>query len=150
LSKPIDAALLLATVDRWTRQTPPADPPAAPSEPAPALVHDESMLRDLEGHLGRAKVASMLAMARDDIPLRLERMQRHLSDHEFGRQQAHELVSIAGNLGFTELVTRSRQLIEASDTGRADRVRAVFHELKMAGDRALAVAGQLLQRAPSP
>jgi PAS domain S-box-containing protein len=150
LSKPIDASLLLATVDRWTRQAPPAEHPTAPGEPAPALVHDQSMLRDLEGHLGRAKVASMLAMARDDIPLRLERMQRHLSDHQFGRQQAHELVSIAGNLGFTELVTRSRRFIEVSDSGRADRVRAAFHDLKMAGDRALAVAGQLLQRARSP
>jgi PAS domain S-box-containing protein len=150
LSKPIDAALLLATVDRWTRQPQPDEQPTVRSEPVPALVHDESMLRDLEGHLGRDKVATMLAMARDDIPLRLERMQRHLSDHEFGRQQAHELVSIAGNLGFTELVTRSRQFIEASDGGRADRVRAVFHELKMAGDRALAVAGRLLNRAPGP
>ena len=59
-------------------------------------------------------------------------------------------MSIAGNLGFTELVTRSRQFIEVSDSGRADRVRAVFHELKIAGDRALAVAGRLLNRAPGP
>ena len=150
LSKPIDAALLLQTVDRWTRQPAPAEPPTARDEAVPALVHDESMLRDLEGHLGRAKVASMLTMARDDIPLRLERMRRHLSDHEFGRRQAHELVSIAGNLGFTELVTRSRQFIEVSDSGRADRIHAAFDELKMAGDRALAITARLLQRAPSP
>jgi PAS domain S-box-containing protein len=150
LSKPIDAALLLATVDRWTRQPQPAEPAAARGEAVPALVHDESMLRDLEGHLGRDKVATMLVMARDDIPRRLERMERHLPDHEFGRQQAHELVSIAGNLGFTELVTRSRQFIEVSDSGRADRVRAVFRELKIAGDRALAVAARLLQRPRSP
>ena len=148
LSKPIDAALLLQTVDRWTRQPQPAEPPATPGDSVPALVHDESMLRDLEGHIGRDKVASMLAMARDDIPVRVERMQRRLSDHAFGRQQAHELVSIAGNLGFTELVTRSRQFIEVSDSGRADRVRAAFQELKSAGDRALTVAGQLLNRTP--
>ena len=144
LSKPIDATLLLATVDRWTRRPQPAEHPAPREEPLLGMVHDESMLRDLEGHLGRDKVAAMLAMARDDIPGRLERMQQHLSDHEFGRQQAHELVSIAGNLGFTELVARSRQFIEVSDTGRGDRIRAVFHELKTAGDRALVVASRLL------
>ena len=147
LSKPIDATLLLATVDRWTRQPQPAEHPAPREEPVLGMVHDESMLRDLEGHLGRDKVAAMLAMARDDIPGRLERMQQHLSDHEFGRQQAHELVSIAGNLGFTELVARSRQFIEVSDSGRGDRIRAVFHELKTAGDRALAVANRLLRGA---
>jgi len=147
LSKPIDATLLLATVDRWTRRPQPAGPPPPREEPVLGMVHDESMLRDLEGHLGHDKVAAMLAMARDDIPGRLERMQQHLSDHEFGRQQAHELVSIAGNLGFTELVARSRQFIEVSDSGRGDRIRAVFHELKMAGDRALAVANRLLRGA---
>ena len=147
LSKPIDAALLLATVERWTRQPRPAEHPAPRDEPVIAMVHDESMLRDLEGHLGRDKVVGMLAMARDDIPVRLERMRQHLSDHEFGRQQAHELVSIAGNLGFAELVARSRQFIEVSDGGRGDRIRAAFQELKMAGDRALAVAGHLLRGA---
>lgn len=147
LSKPIDATLLLATVDRWTRQPQAADHASSREEPILGRVHDESMLRDLEGHLGRDKVMTMLAMARDDIPGRLERMQRRLSDHEFGRQQAHELVSIAGNLGFTELVARSRQFIEVSDSGRADRVRAVFHELKTAGDRALGVASRLLHGA---
>jgi hypothetical protein len=76
-------------------------------------------------------------------------MQQHLADHEFGRQQAHDLVSIAGNLGFTELVARSRQFIEVSDSdsGGGDRIRAVFHELKTAGDRALTVASRLLRRA---
>jgi HPt (histidine-containing phosphotransfer) domain-containing protein len=165
LSKPIDATLLLATVDRWMRQPQSAEqrpaprsaeqrpPPRGEVVAGPGVVHDESMLHDLEGHLGRDKVAGMLTMAQDDIPVRLERMQQHLADHEFGRQQAHDLVSIAGNLGFTELVARSRQFIEVSDSnsnsdsGGGDRIRAVFHELKTAGDRALTVASRLLRRA---
>jgi PAS domain S-box-containing protein len=147
LSKPIDATLLLATVDRWTRRPRTPERPAPHAEPVHGMVHDENMLRDLESHIGRDKVAAMLVMARDDIPGRLARMQQHLSDHEFGRRQAHELVSMAGNLGFSELVARSRQFIEVSDSGRPDRIRAVFHELKAAGERALAVASQLLRGA---
>ena len=145
LSKPIDAAHLLATVERWTRPPRPRERATPSEESAIDAVHDESMLRDLESHLGPEKVAGMLAMASDDIPARLERMRQRLSDHEFGRQQAHELVSVAGNLGFTELVARSRQFIAVSSSGRQDRVRAAFNELKIAGDRALSVAGRLLR-----
>ncbi|HEX7969184.1 MAG TPA: ATP-binding protein [Stellaceae bacterium] len=143
LSKPIDAALLLSTVERWTRLPKPADRGGDTG----VAVHDEAMLQDLESHLGRDKVVHMIAMAADDIPTRLERMEHHLGDHEFGRQQAHELVSIAGNLGFSELVTRSRDFIEAASNGQGERVRAAYQELKSAADRALAVMRRMLRGA---
>jgi PAS domain S-box-containing protein len=150
LSKPIDAAKLLAAVERWTRLPRPADLAEYDEEPGRAPIHDETMLRDLESHLGREKVATMIALARDDIPARLERMQRGLADDEFGRQQAHELVSIAGNLGFTELVARSRQFIEVSTSGDGERIRAAYKELRSAGDRAVGVMGRMLRGTGRP
>jgi PAS domain S-box-containing protein len=138
LPKPIDALTLLSTVDRWIRAATPANRPDGRQDGGIA-VHDKAMLRDLESHLGRDKVASMVAMAGEDIPRRLERIYRRLEDPEFGRQQAHELVSIAGNLGFTELVAHSRHFIEICDEGNGADRRAAFHDLKAAGGRAISV-----------
>jgi response regulator RpfG family c-di-GMP phosphodiesterase len=148
LPKPIDALVLLSTVDRWT-SVKAADAATRDSEADDATVHDEVMLRDLESHLGREKVAGMVAMAGEDIPRRLERMHRRLTDTEFGRQQAHELVSIAGNLGFIELVVRSRRFIEICNNeicndGNGEGIRGAYQELKSAGDRAVSVMRGIL------
>jgi len=139
LPKPIDALTLLSTVDRWTKLAKGQRDDVRNRETDRAFVHDEAMLRDLESHLGREKVASMVAMAEEDIPRRLERIYRRLADPEFGRHQAHELVSIAGNLGFTELVARSRRFIEMCSEGDGAGVRAAYEDLKAAGDRAISV-----------
>jgi PAS domain S-box-containing protein len=139
LPKPIDALALLSTVDRWTKVARPAGARTRRPETDHTPIHDEAMLRDLESHLGREKVASMVAMAGEDIPRRLDRIYRRLADPEFGGQQAHELVSIAGNLGFTELVARSRRFIEVCNEGDGEGVRAAYHDLKAAGDRAISV-----------
>lgn len=139
LPKPIDALMLLSAVDRWITLAKPEEERARNQETPGAAVHDEAMLRDLETHLGREKVVSMVAMAGQDIPRRLERIYRRLADPEFGRQQAHELVSIAGNLGFTELVARSRRFMETCGGGDSAALRAAYEDLKAAADRAVSV-----------
>jgi len=150
LPKPIDALMLLSAVDQWTRVAKPANESARPQAENLVAVHDKAMLRDLESHLGREKVVSMVAMAGEDIPRRLDRMYRRLGDPEFGRQQAHELVSIAGNLGFSELVARSRRFIEICNEGNSADLRAAYDDLKAAGDRAISVMRGISQEPWGP
>ena len=150
LPKPIDALMLLSTVDRWVKVVKPADEPARHQKEDHVAVHDKAMLRDLESHLGREKVASMVAMAGEDIPRRLDRIYRRLGDAEFGRQQAHELVSIAGNLGFVELVARSRRFIDMCNEGNGAGVRAAYQDLKAAGDRAISIMRGISQESWGP
>jgi PAS domain S-box-containing protein len=145
LPKPIDALMLLSTVDRWIKLAKPEDRRAWNQPPFHTAVHDDAMLRDLEAHLGREKVATMVAMAGEDIPRRIERIYRRLADPEFGRQQAHELVSIAGNLGFTELVARSRRFMETCGKDDGAALHAAYEDLKTAGDRAMSVMRGILK-----
>jgi PAS domain S-box-containing protein len=143
LPKPIDAAALLAVIDHWTRSRDPLERhPSGPAS-ANAAIRDPAVLVDLERHLGRDRVASMMAAASADIPRRLDRIARHLSDHALVEREAHELVSVVGNLGFTELTACARGLMEASG-GRDDvQIRAACAALQVAAARALPLMGSL-------
>lgn len=149
LSKPVDAAALLAIIDHWSRTREPQEEVAAQEPATGAAVYDEALLKDLERHLGREKVVHMVAMARDDMPVRLERMRQNLTDFDFVEREAHELVSVAGNLGFMELVQRSRRLMEVCSNHADAQVPSAYAELKSAADRALSFMRQSPLPGPS-
>jgi PAS domain S-box-containing protein len=124
--KPIDKRVLLAAVARWTRPgtttefvrpatAPTASRAAAPTEP----VFDEQFVRELEGAIGRESAQQFLRASYADIPPRVAAITAPGAEREEIGREAHKLVSTAGNVGFTELAARSRDLLEACRLNRA-------------------------------
>jgi CheY-like chemotaxis protein len=142
LSKPIDAVALLAVVDRWTRSSEPIQPASAPVEPVAAQVQDPAVLAALEQQLGAERVAKMITMASEDIPQRLERMRQNLADRDLVGRDAHDLVSIAGNLGFTELGAHCHKLLAAcADATEGASIAAEWEAVEAAARRAMEILG---------
>jgi HPt (histidine-containing phosphotransfer) domain-containing protein len=137
LAKPIDAAALLAMIERWARPHPVVE---AASEPK---VQDPDILIDLERHIGLDQVSRMVALAHDDIPRRLIRMEKGLADLPLIEREAHELIAISGNLGFTELAAASRRLTVACREGEGEEIARIWENVKAAGERAMDVIRDL-------
>ncbi|HZB92637.1 MAG TPA: PAS domain-containing protein [Stellaceae bacterium] len=138
LSKPVDAAALLATIDRWVNgeRSDGAETPAAPN--AAPQVQDRAVLRDLEAHLGQRKLDELVARARAELPRVLGEMRQHRSAPKRLEREAHELVSIAGTAGLQELVECARALMEVCQAGNDAEIAAKLAATADAGERALA------------
>jgi PAS domain S-box-containing protein len=133
LTKPIEREALLAAIVKWSGE-------ALPGEQGSALatvdVLSEDIIGELENRLGRDKVVRLMAMFRDQLARTLSVIAGPDASAIAG--EAHKLISTAGSLGFTELMTASRSLIAAirqqsaeipgliaSVAAAAERVRAV-------------------------
>jgi CheY-like chemotaxis protein/HPt (histidine-containing phosphotransfer) domain-containing protein len=148
LSKPIDTVALLAVIDHWARpvepiRQAPVPPPAAVEAVPVPKVHDETVLMVLERHVGLEGAAKMIAMAYEDIPERLARMKQSLSDRNVVGREAHDLVAIAGNLGFNELATESRRLMTACAAPEQPDIADPYNAVLAAADRAMVIIAEL-------
>jgi PAS domain S-box-containing protein len=125
LSKPIDCELLLHTVDRWIGQPSPVTTPSGVGTCDP--VGDAALDR-LEAHFGPEKALRFANMARDQM-MRMLGYLPTCSDTAASAQAAHDLVSVAGNIGMHELSQQSRRLMVAlqSDAGDVALVAKVLH-----------------------
>ncbi len=133
VAKPIDRNLVLAAVARWSGNAPEPDP--GPPAAAPILVLDEEVLAELERILGREKILGLV----DSFRTRLDESIRAITsstDRERLAFEAHSLVSYSGNLGCTELLNCTRQLMVALTKGAPD-VAPLLVDLTAAADRAL-------------
>ncbi|HWK47040.1 MAG TPA: PAS domain S-box protein [Stellaceae bacterium] len=132
MSKPIDRKELLRVVDEWTgRGTRSAG--ADPVIPALAVLNSP-VLQDLENQLGKDKVALFVGMFREQLTKLIAAIA--VADNpEDVRRDAHSLISLAGNLGFTEVMTRSRALMEAARRGTTD-LAGLITSLELAAGRA--------------
>ena len=149
VAKPISAAELVALVDRWlvrrpiVRSLPPRRPAARPP-----LV-DKNAVDALELHLGADKAARVVDAAIKEIPERLERMLRQVSDRGRIAEDAHELITVAGNLGLDELRAHCRRLAEIN--GEADdwQIGVMVENAKSAAERAIAAIRRSERYVPS-
>ena len=134
LSKPIDRKELAAKVAKWSR--------AASSEPVPVgpveqevQVLDQDVLANLERLLGKETVDRLRSMLGDRLrevrPIFADR-----KDQEQMARQAHDLVSLAGNLGCKELEGAARSVLTALRTDSGD-IAGLTDALENAADRAL-------------
>jgi PAS domain S-box-containing protein len=137
LSKPVDAAALLAMINRWaaSRDVDADEPPEIKEDQLP--VQDHNVLRDLATHLGPDKLDDLIFRARTDLPSLLERIDAHRSDPVLVERMAHELVSIAGTAGLAELVDRARATMEVCREGNEAQLAASLAGLDEAARRAL-------------
>jgi PAS domain S-box-containing protein len=132
LSKPIDRRAMLAAVARWSRQ--PAAQPTVTEPVAFLPVLEDAVLQDLESRLGKTQVALFSMMFREEID-KIAGGMTATADRETLSRDAHTLVSLAGNLGCTELMTCSREVMETVRHELAD-VEALVAALKRAALRA--------------
>jgi PAS domain S-box-containing protein len=138
LAKPVDAAALLAMIERWVPAHPPELPGAAPQEADRFPVRDEEALRDLEAHIGSGKLHDLLARAQEELPRRLRRINDCRSDHPLLEREAHELISVAGSAGLLELAESARGVMQACREESAVRISSTLVALNVAAERALA------------
>lgn len=116
LSKPIDRELLTRTLDKWIGQQSPA---AAHNGEAPDRVPASSPLDEFEARFGPDKAQRFAGMAREQMI----RMMKHLPDCQdaaAAAQCAHDMVSVAGNIGMLPLSQQSRRLMVALQADPAD------------------------------
>ena len=139
LAKPIDSAALLALVDRWAAGSVQQAAPASrkpTAERSPRL--DRSALESLGKHLGAERTAQMVDVAMKEIPERLERMLRQVSDRARITQDAHELLSVAEKLGLAELAGQCRRLGAAPSEADDWQIGVMVENAKTAAERAIA------------
>ena len=120
IAKPVDQAVLLPLIDRWLAASMSGDL-AAGVEPAP----DEDTLVDwrrldaLVDLFGANKRDHYVDEFRREAQIRLDRMAAALGDQPGVSAAAHDIASLAGNLGLVRLCAQCRALMaEPSDAPR--------------------------------
>jgi len=150
VAKPIDRAGLLDAIERCLPRgtaLPPARPAPYPhaarpstgrgslAEPPPTQPRfDESVLRAMAREMGEARCARLVGDFLEELPDRVERLRSAPNDTDRAAFEAHALISLAANLGLTELSTACRLLCTALRTGRGDEVPALVARIAKAAD----------------
>jgi PAS domain S-box-containing protein len=115
LSKPIDRERMLAMIARFS-----GGPAAGGNTAARAIATiDQAVLEDLESRLGKSQVVMFAGLFRNQIEKTAQAITA-ADDHDAIAREAHALVSLAGNFGCVELMTHSRQLMQAIHGGAGD------------------------------
>jgi signal transduction histidine kinase/DNA-binding NarL/FixJ family response regulator len=133
VAKPIDKAVLLRTVARWLGGlAEDAEPMAEAAEEtaAPELVSART-LDGLESLLGRAKTVELVAEMIHEVgsgAVRVTAAAQHGQRAE-ARREAHNLITLAGNVGLFQLSALYRQLQKATDPDAVDVVANQTTEL---------------------
>jgi PAS domain S-box-containing protein len=139
LTKPIDRDTLLAIVAKWAGRA--GDVTAAPKRvSSPPEVLDETVLKDLEDRLGRSQVFVYADLFREQIDRSVDLIAT-TDDRQVLAREAHTLISVAGNLGCNELMTRSRELSKALREQAKD-VEPLVAGLATAAARAVAAMAE--------
>jgi PAS domain S-box-containing protein len=134
LAKPIDRDALLDLIDRLTSASSAAA--KAIAEPAAVPIIDERIFSSLGKTVGSAQMTRFAGMFRTHVRATLDASNGHGDRHRLAGE-AHKLVSIAGNLGFSELVLRSRALMYAAKDDGKD-VAGEIASFQAAAERAMA------------
>jgi PAS domain S-box-containing protein len=134
LSKPIRREALLAAVEKWIG-TGQVRSGAGADDCTPPPIIDATVLADLESRLGRQKVMQLAGLFREQVTDAVKGISS-TTDRRLIARQSHRIVSLAGNLGCTELIMGSRALMNAArhETGSLEPLRA---DVVAAADRAL-------------
>jgi signal transduction histidine kinase/DNA-binding response OmpR family regulator len=118
VAKPIDRRVLLAAVSRWLRASErPTAPVALP--PPEVRVLDHEVLDENETLIGHDEMVALAHGFQDQLAERLAVMTAETSELKVIAQQAHDLISLAGNFGLSELCAYCRAIELACR--RADR-----------------------------
>ncbi len=137
LAKPIDRHLLLSTIANWSGVAPVNSAPRSSSEIA---ILDDTVLDDLEAHLGKAKLAVLADLCRQEINATIAAV-RSDADRERLARQAHAMVSVAGSMGCIELMGRCRDL-SAALVRKSNNILLLARAIDAAAHRAIAALNE--------
>ncbi len=135
VAKPIAWADLFDTIERLTEAALGFDDLVRRDDRPEIDVLDEATLEALAGYIGRERLKEMLAAFAREVETRLSDFDA-ATPSEIARR-AHALVSLAGQLGFTEL---SRRCAEAERAVRDGVDPIPVGEVRTAADRAIRAA----------
>lgn len=150
VAKPISWEALLRAVDSALAGEPlhPATPPnEGPAAAAPVL--DEAMLARLEQQIGYEKLAEIVEMFRSHLSQALGAIAQEHDHTPVIFREAHALSSLAGNLGFMELMGSCRLLMQAARQERTEGTRPQVAALQAAALRALDQLGDRYRWQPT-
>lgn len=121
LTKPIDAALLLATIKHWL--TSPIGNKKIPVSPAKSQRLDTSTLKQLEMDTDPVALQRIIGLFIDETRARLVRIAdaSRMRDWQRLQYEAHALKSAAAALGVNQLQQHARQLDAACQQGDNER-----------------------------
>jgi PAS domain S-box-containing protein len=145
LAKPIDRAQLLATVRKWSGDTVVAS--ASTRGTAPLVVTD-TILDELEGLLGKAKLMELVLSLRRRLR-EVAELLTATSDRARLAFEAHALISAAGNLGCMEVSVLCRDLMVAIKDDRAE-IASLIATIVAATRRADAALSERYAAGPAP
>jgi signal transduction histidine kinase/DNA-binding NarL/FixJ family response regulator len=139
LSKPLSPDTLMATLDRLTGGDGRRRDDMAP-------VVDHTAITGLRGFLDGAQFAAFIADSVQDLGERIGRLDTCLAqgDVAAAAQEAHDLVSVAGNCGASAVSHLARAIEQAARRGQAAEAVALFATMRGAGDEAAEALGGLL------
>ncbi|WP_207485775.1 ATP-binding protein [Arenibaculum pallidiluteum] len=146
--KPFAFAHLLEKVASWAGAAtkPSTAKPGAAAEPTPAAPEpsvDERVVTDLRSVFGRIAFRDFVSSSAADIRSRIGAIEADLGDSATVAFHAHAMVSLAGNLGLTELSREARRLEALARSGESMALQAAFAGMRRAGDMALDRLGAL-------
>jgi PAS domain S-box-containing protein len=133
IAKPIDREILLAAIAKWSGQAGLGAAPAQGALPEPVL--NEVVIGKLENQLGKPELRVLVELFRNHVGKAVRAMSA-TADRQLLAREAHDLVSVAGNLGCSELTARVRGLVGALQSRQAD-VEPLVAEVMLAAERAL-------------
>ncbi|HVC61705.1 MAG TPA: PAS-domain containing protein [Acetobacteraceae bacterium] len=138
LSKPLSPDTLVAMLDSIVRGE------RRPAAPAPAV--DRVAITGLRGFLGGVQFAAFIAESVRDVAARIDRLAPRLSAGELEQaaQEAHDLVSVAGNCGATAVSALARAVEQAARRGDAAEAGGLFAEMRGAAGQAAKALEELL------
>jgi CheY-like chemotaxis protein len=148
ISKPVEAKALHAKLAALPRkvaqpafQTPGGETALQTridSEIPPPPVLDEGKLAELLEALPQTKVFELVAMFLSDVSSHLVQLEEYRAQGDLlaSARVAHEIISMAGNIGAMELSTLSRTFVAVCKTGQTDCVEPLVHNLSTSCARA--------------
>lgn len=118
IAKPVNRAGLLNLIARWLGQDWAAA--AGVMDAEERLSFDPGYIRELEEHLGREEANALIELFHVNLHELLSVI-RVSSRWDAVAEAAHSLISLAGPLGYNDLVHHSRNLSESADSVGVDR-----------------------------
>ncbi|MGB8602727.1 MAG: Hpt domain-containing protein, partial [Rhizomicrobium sp.] len=139
ITKPVSGAVLMAKMAEIARREPARSPATLVVVPALPVL-DTTKLDDLDTVLPRKSLTELISLFLSDAARILVEVEaaRARNDLALAGQQAHMLVSIAGNLGAMELSALARTFETACRRNEVGRIEGLAHALGVAATKATA------------
>jgi signal transduction histidine kinase/DNA-binding response OmpR family regulator len=145
ISKPLDPPQLLAKIEARVRlgrarSAGEPDPPRPAPDPVAEPILDRAKLDALKAVIAPGNFAALLASFASGLAERVEHTARLVDEArlEAAAREAHDVISIAGNIGAMQVSALARRLETTCRAGDEAACRAATAEIKAAAGAALA------------